>query len=364
MTTSSASSEGRPGARDSIASSVVEVFCSAASRSSRSSRWVTTQVRIAGRRVAVLRNGNELVDGESGEGPCGGGAHSLVGVADEVAPQLDEVLGGQRQEALRGHEAQVARDPAAAKLLDEGVGEPRVRHERPSRSDRRARSPTSVFHEGGQVLAGDHDVLAHLAAAAEGKRGLVVHADGEPACVADGEHDLALGLQGLGLALREDAVDHGLAVGPDLDPAALLRGHGEDEARRAPAGAPAWSRGAGRHGPWAGPSAPPPPGSGSRWPPRDARSPRPGGAARGRPRPRPPRRRRARPAKATIWSPRRAAPLPALRLLAVVLPRSRRRPDRDRGPRRRRTASRTRAGRGHRAAPPPGLPRAPRGSAG
>ena len=130
MTTSSARAWGRTGARASIVSSGSEVFCSATSRSSGSGRWVTAQRQDAGRRVPALQDRQQLGGREGRERLVGRRPDPLVGVADEVRPQLDEVLRLEREEPLRGHEAQVARDAAAAELLDQGVGGPRFRHER------------------------------------------------------------------------------------------------------------------------------------------------------------------------------------------------------------------------------------------
>jgi hypothetical protein len=86
---------------------------------------------------AVLGDGQELGSREGGEGLGGGLPDARVGVAHEVRPHLEEILGLEGEETLGRHEPQIPSDPAAAKLLDERVGDPRVRHERPSRSVRR-----------------------------------------------------------------------------------------------------------------------------------------------------------------------------------------------------------------------------------
>jgi hypothetical protein len=72
--------------------------------------------------LLVLEDRKQLVHGHAAETRRRGLPHRLVRVGEELLEQVDEVRGLEGQRALRGHEAQLAGDPALPELLDERVG--------------------------------------------------------------------------------------------------------------------------------------------------------------------------------------------------------------------------------------------------
>ena len=72
-----------------------------------------------------------LVGGNREEGGGGALADLFVHVVEEELQEVGQVDRSQRERPLRGHEAEVARNPALPELLDQGIDDSRLGHRHP-----------------------------------------------------------------------------------------------------------------------------------------------------------------------------------------------------------------------------------------
>src|SRR5262245_54161102 len=216
MTTSSASSAGSPGASARRSSSSVVGFWSATSRISFSGRSAISQRSTSGGLPLSLPSASALSAASS---------RSALSAAERTSSSPSasrNTSSSARSTGLRGSAPWAAMSrrsrgiPPRRNWSTRGLAL-RASAIRESAAGRRIRGRV-LLDERRQALARDDDVLLHLPALAEGDSRAVIDAKHDSAGVADRQHDLALGVQGLVLARREDAVQDGVAIDADAHP--------------------------------------------------------------------------------------------------------------------------------------------------